>query len=276
MSTRVAIVTGANRGIGFATVRGLCKRFEGAVYLTSRDEERGTKAVEELKKEGLSPKYHQLDITDRKSIENLRDYMKENYGGIDLLINNAGIAFKHDATDPVPVQAEGTLRINYFPLLTIGEILFPILKNGARVVNLSSSCGHLGLIPSDELKQKFLDPNLTEPELTGLMNKYVEDCKKGTQLKDWGDSSYVVSKVGLTGLTFIQQRELKNRGIVVNAVHPGYVDTELTSHKGPLTIDEGAVAPLYTALDLDKSLPYQYIWSNKQIVDWNGTTPSQY
>lgn len=212
MSPKLAIVTGANKGIGFAIVRGLCKRFDGVVYLTSRDEGRGKAAVSELNKEELSPKYHQLDITDKKSIEVFRDYIKEKYGGIDVLVNNAAIAFKNDAKEPAAVQAEETLRINYFSVLMTCEILFPLLRNGARVVNVSSSCGHLSLIPSESLRNRFKDPKLTIPELSDLMNKYIEDTKQGIQSAEWGNSSYVVSKVGLTALTMIQQRLLSDRG----------------------------------------------------------------
>ncbi|CAG5023205.1 unnamed protein product [Parnassius apollo] len=211
MSPKVAVVTGANKGIGFAIVRGLCKRVD-VVYLTSRDEERGKKAVDELNKEGLNPKYHQLDITVKKSVEVFRDYIKEKYGGIDILVNNAAIAFKNNSTEPVAVQAAETLRVNYFSVLTTCEILFPILRNSARVVNISSSSGHLSQIPSETLRNRFKDPNLTIPELSDLMNKYIEDAKKGTQAAEWGNSSYVVSKVGLTALTLIQQRLLNDRG----------------------------------------------------------------
>ena len=115
MVSKVAVVTGANKGIGFAIVRGLCKRFEGVVYLTARDVERGQKAVADLEKEGLNPKFHQLDVTNKKSLEVFRDYIKSNYGGIDILVNNAAIAFKGDAPEPVHVQAEETLFVNYFP-----------------------------------------------------------------------------------------------------------------------------------------------------------------
>ncbi|CAK1595355.1 unnamed protein product [Parnassius mnemosyne] len=274
MSPKVAVVTGANKGLGFAIVRGLCKRVD-VVYLTSRDEERGKKAVAELNKEGLNPKYHQLDITVKKSVEIFRDYIKEKYGGIDILVNNAAIAFKTNSTEPVAVQAAETLRVNYFSVLTTCEILFPILRNGARVVNISSSCGHLSHIPSESLRNRFKDPNLTIPELSDLMNKYIEDAKKGTQAAEWGNSSYVVSKVGLTALTMIQQRLLNDKDIKVNAVHPGWVDTDMSSHKGKLSIDEGAVAPLFLALDAPDSVRGQYVWSDKRIVNWDGQRPQE-
>ena len=142
----VAVVTGSNKGIGFGIVRALCKKFEGDVYLTSRDETRGREAVEALKIEGLDPKFHVLDIGNEQTVETLRDFMKEKYGGIDVLINNAGIAFKHDATEPFGHQARVTLATNYWANKRTCEILFPVLRPGARVVNMSSSCGYLGHI----------------------------------------------------------------------------------------------------------------------------------
>lgn len=212
MSAKVAVVTGSNKGIGFAIVRGLCKRFNGVVYLTSRDVERGKQAVADLNKENLHPNYHQLDVTDRKSVEVFRDYIKSKYDGIDVLVNNAAIAFKNNATEPVAVQAEQTLFVNYFSLVSTCEILLPIVKNGGRVVNLSSSCGHLSLIPSEDLRRKFRDPTLTVTELSQLMQDYIDAAKQGVQAQQWGNSSYVVSKVGVTALTKIQQRMLQDRG----------------------------------------------------------------
>lgn len=219
MSTvKIAVVTGANKGIGFAIVRGLCKQFRGIVYLTSRDVERGQKAVSELQNDGLAPKFHQLDVTDPNSVTNFRDYIKEKYGGIDLLINNAAIAFKNKATEPVAIQAKETLRVNYFSLVSTCNILFPLLRDGARVVNVSSSSGLLINIPSEELRRKLTDPNLTIEELSNLMQQYVDAATEGTQGQKWGHSSYSVSKVGVNALTKIQQRMLKERSKLILSI----------------------------------------------------------
>lgn len=86
-------VTGGNKGIGFAIVRGLCEKYKGKVYLTARDESRGNAAVEKLRTLGLNPVFHQLDINDQRSINKFRDYIKETDGGVDILINNAAIAY---------------------------------------------------------------------------------------------------------------------------------------------------------------------------------------
>jgi len=90
----VAVVTGSNKGIGLAIVRDLCKQFKGDVSLTARDPARGQEAVAKLQEEGLHPLFHQLDIDDLQSIRVLRDFLKEKYGGLNVLVNNAGIAFK--------------------------------------------------------------------------------------------------------------------------------------------------------------------------------------
>ena len=89
---RVALVTGANKGIGLAIVRDLCRQFSGDVVLTARDEARGRAAVQRLQAEGLSPRFHLLDVDDLQSIRALRDFLREEYGGLDVLVNNAGIA----------------------------------------------------------------------------------------------------------------------------------------------------------------------------------------
>ena len=90
-SVRVAVVTGSNKGIGLAIVRSLCKKFTGDVYLTARDEGRGLEAVALLNAEGLGPKFHQLDITSQDSVDALKKFIADKYGGIDVLVNNAGI-----------------------------------------------------------------------------------------------------------------------------------------------------------------------------------------
>ncbi|CAG0881512.1 unnamed protein product [Cyprideis torosa] len=243
---RVAVVTGSNKGIGFAVVKQLCEKFDGTVYLTSRDEGRGKNAIAALEKLGLKPAFHQLDIGDRESVERIRDHLVEKYGGLDVLVNNAAIAFKHDATEPQGVQAEVTLQTNFFDTLRVCEILFPILRPHARVVNVSSSVGFLGNVPSKELRDKFSADSLTIPELSAMMQQYIEDCKAEKQReRGWMASSYGMSKVGLSALTRIQQRQFDQdprEDIVINHIHPGYVDTDMTSHKGPLTIDEGRVA----------------------------------
>ncbi|GLG95898.1 hypothetical protein R5R35_005589 [Gryllus longicercus] len=274
MSQKVAVVTGGNKGIGFEIVKGLCQKFDGVVYLTARDVDRGSRAVEELKKEGLDPKFHQLDICDQQSLNTFKKHLEDNYGGLDILVNNAAIAFKMASTEPFSVQAEQTIHVNYTSLLETCHILFPLLKPHARVVNVSSSAGHLSRIPGESLKQKLANPSLTEEELTTLMNDFVQAAKNGNHSEQgWPNSAYSVSKVGVSALSFLQQRAFDKdtrEDLVVNAVHPGYVKTDMSSQKGNLTPEEGADAPLFCAL----LAPYvqsprgEYVWWNRKVVDW--------
>ena len=180
-------VTGSNKGIGFAIIKELCAKFDGIVYLTSRDEARGQSAVEQLNKIGLHPKFHQLDIDDENSVIRLRDHLKETYGGLDVLINNAAIAtwvnnYMQPSTEPFREQATATLRTNFFNTLNICKILFPILRPHARVVNLSSSLGHLKLITGKtkaaiELMAKLSSSDLTEEELCKMMEQFIKYVK---------------------------------------------------------------------------------------------------
>ncbi|KFM77920.1 Carbonyl reductase [NADPH] 1, partial [Stegodyphus mimosarum] len=274
MVTKVAVVTGSNKGIGFAIVRALCRSFDGHVYLTARDEGRGRAAVKLLEQEGLNPRFHLLDISCSESIKTLASFLKAEYDGLDVLVNNAAIAYKVADTTPFSEQAENTIKTNFFATLNVCHNLFPLLRPHARVVNVSSSAGKLSRITSKELQQKFLSEDLTEDELCALMKQFVEDAKTGVhEVKGWGSSAYCVSKVGLNALTFIQHRKFlqdPRPDIVINAVHPGYVDTDMSSHKGPLTSDQGAEAPTYCALlppNID-SPRGQFIWNDKTITPW--------
>ncbi|KAI9565874.1 hypothetical protein GHT06_009672 [Daphnia sinensis] len=283
---RVAVVTGSNQGIGFATVKALCANFEGSVYLTSRNEERGLAAVEELKKIGLQPKFHQLDINDESSVLRLRDYLKDTYGGLDVLVNNAAILlpFKEGMSDDTFAEHACTvMQTNYFDTHRACKILFPILKPHARVVNLSSMLGHLTQIPGEDsvavnLRAKLASPDLTYEELDSLMHNFVDAAKKGEHTKyGWPASgyytTYIVSKIGVSALTRIQHRDFERdsrEDIVINHVHPGYVSTQMSDYKGVLTPEKGAVAPSWLAL-LPPNVQEPkgaFVWCDKTIVDW--------
>lgn len=100
-------------------------------------------------------------------------------------------------------------------------------------------------------------------------------AKNGKNTEDgWGNSAYVVSKVGVSALTIIQQREINKDtsrpGISINCCHPGYVDTDMTSHKGHLTIEQGAEAPVYLATlpPEENNIKGAYVWFDKQVYDW--------
>ncbi|XP_040836727.1 carbonyl reductase [NADPH] 1 [Ochotona curzoniae] len=272
---RVALVTGANKGVGFAIARDLCRRFSGDVVLTARDESRGQAAVQQLQAEGLSPRFHQLDITDLQSIRTLRDFLKKEYGGLDVLINNAGIAFKTWDTTPFHVQAEVTMKTNFYGTRDVCAELLPLMKPQGRVVNVSSMESLRALRTcSPELQQKFRSETITEEELVGLMNKFVEDTKNGVHKKEgWPNTAYGVTKIGVTVLSRIQARKLNEQRkadkILLNACCPGWVRTDMAGPTAPKSPEEGAETPMYLALlPLDAEGPHGQFVMEKKVEPW--------
>lgn len=215
MSARkVAVVTGSNKGLGYSIVENLCEKYNGKVYLTSRDVTRGIRACKELKKSGLNPIFHQLDVTDEKSIETFVNHIQDKNEEVEILINNAGILFLKDAPEPKMFQAEQTISVNFTALVVFTEAILPLVKSGGKIVNITSSSAHLSRIPSEELRKKFSSESLTLEELKSLVSSYVEDVKKDQEIdKGWGDSPYVVSKVAVNAYTFMLHRRLSLKGI---------------------------------------------------------------
>ncbi|XP_068931069.1 carbonyl reductase [NADPH] 1-like [Petaurus breviceps papuanus] len=273
--SRVAVVTGSNKGIGFAIVRDLCKKFSGDVILTSRNPTLGQEAVKKLKDEGLNPLFHQLDINDPQSIRTLREFLKERYGGVDVLVNNAGMAFKVADTTPFPIQAEVTMQTNFFGTRAVSAELLPLIKPQGRVVNVSSIASVLSLKKcSPELQQIFRSDTITEEELVGLMKKFVEDAKKGVHEKEgWPNMAYGVSKVGVTVLSRIHARQLNEKrkadNILLNACCPGWVRTDMAGSKAPKSVEEGAETPVYLALlPPGVTEPHGQFVSEKKVEIW--------
>jgi len=243
-------------------VRGLCKQFKGHVYITARNEALGKAAVVELEKEGFKPHFHQLDITDEKSCERLAQFIKQQYGGIDVLVNNAAIAYGLEAKESYSEQAEVTLRTNYWGTVNVNTHLFPLLRSHSRVVHVSSTLGPWTLNKCNEELQKKLRSVKTLEELNQYMNSFVSLTKENKHIAagwpnneaepGWMTGTYGVSKIGVTLMTPIQQANMdldKSRtDVIINACCPGYVATDLNNFSGVKTVDEGADTPVYLAL----------------------------
>ncbi|KAJ0181524.1 hypothetical protein K1T71_002246 [Dendrolimus kikuchii] len=272
MSNKVAIVTGSNKGIGFAIVKGLLNRYDGTVYLTSRNESNGKKAVAELNKLGLKPAYHQLDVADRESVKRFAEYLKKTHGGFDILINNAAIAAGSERQCNYEELKE-IVDINYYSLLTIQELLFPLVRDNGRILNIASDCGHLSNLLNKHWIERLSKKDLTVEEVNEFVKWYLDGRKDGTfnlkDLREDGDvGSYRIAKMAVCALTFIQQKELAARNISVNCMHPGLVRTDMTYGAGFYSPDEAARTPLYLVLDAPDTLKGEYVWHDGQILDW--------
>ncbi|CAH0726405.1 unnamed protein product, partial [Brenthis ino] len=273
MSQNVAVVTGSNKGIGFAIVKLLCQRYDGVVYLTSRDEKRGRDALEELNQLGLYPEYHQLDVTDRESVIKFRDHIKNKHNGLDILINNAGMVNNYSVIKKGYQEDKNIIEINYKGVLTIQELIFPLIRNTGRVLNISSDCGHLSNIRNKYWIDRLSRKDLTVDDINEFVEWFLESSKNGTfnkeNIVDNGSiAAYRVSKVALSALTIIQQRELEDRNISVNSMHPGLVRTDMTVGIGMFTADEAAETPVYLVLDAPQSLKGAYVWYDRRELDW--------
>jgi carbonyl reductase 1 len=272
-SKKVAVVTGANKGIGFYIVQKLCKSFEGDVILTSRDAERGKEAVKKLEGEGLKPKYHQLDITSDESVTKLKEFLQQEYGGLDALVNNAAIAYKHASTAPPSEQAPATVGVNFFGSLRVFRSLCPLLRPHSRVVYVSSRAGRIGIV-GPPWREKFTSPSLTEEELCSLMQQFIDDAMEGRlEEKGWPLKFYGMSKVGTTALAIVHAKELSSCGkedILCNACCPGLCRTDMSSGKGNRSAEEGAETPEHLVL-LPPGGPTGEFWGEKRIILWDST-----
>ena len=147
-SKQIALVTGANKGIGFETARQLAARGI-TVLLGARDEKRGLEAAETLKKEGLDVQFIQLDVNDPASQDNAAKFIADKFGKLDILINNAGVArdFQVPASKGSMEQWRETFETNVFSLISLTQKLLPLVKksDAGRIVNLSSILGSLTL-----------------------------------------------------------------------------------------------------------------------------------
>lgn len=212
---KVALVSGANKGIGFEVAKGLA----GAgchVYLGARDEERGRAAEHRLREMGLDATWLALDVTDPNSIERARETIARRWARLDILVNNAGIATRSSA-DPAVIYAT-----NVFGLAGMIRTLTPLLaRTHGRVINVSSSLGSLTRLSDREHFVSQVGPTIWQ---------------------------YASSKAAVNALTVLFAKALAEQGISVNAVCPGYCATDLNDHTGPRSPEQGAQVVLKQAL----------------------------
>jgi NAD(P)-dependent dehydrogenase (short-subunit alcohol dehydrogenase family) len=231
---RVAIVTGANRGIGLEVCRQLASN-DIHVVLTARDPIKGEAAASQLQAQNLDVVFHPLDVTQEQSIHLLRDHIGEQHGAADILINNAGILIDPSGSkvlDSQDVTYRKTFETNFFGALSMCLAFTPLMleKGYGRIVNVSSGSGQLS------------------------------DMESGTP-------AYRVSKTALNALTRTLAAELKGRNVLVNSVCPGWVKTDMGGSGATRPVEQGADTIVWLAT-LPDGAPSGGFFRDRQQIPW--------
>ncbi|HLV97230.1 MAG TPA: SDR family oxidoreductase [Ktedonobacterales bacterium] len=225
---QIALITGANKGIGFEIARQLGAK-DIIVLVGARDQVRGDEAAQKLRSEGIEARALHLDVTDQAMIEAAAAFIEETYGKLDILVNNAGISLPAGRVPPSELDVEvlkQTYETNVFGVFAVTRTMLPLLRRSeaGRIVNLSSSVGSLALQS---------DPTSIYGQMPPLL-------------------AYSSSKTAINAITVFFAKELRQTSIKVNAISPGYVATDLNDHSGFLTPQQGAALPVtYATLPAD-------------------------
>ena len=237
---RIALVTGANKGIGLEIARqlaqaGIC------VLIGARDAERGKAAIKDLSSQGLDATFVQLDLLDEASIAAAAASISHQHGRLDILINNAGIVDWNDGA-PSRASLQAVRRVvetNFFGTLAVTQAMLPLLRKStaARIVNLSSALGSLAM--NGDPSSPYYSAQLI---------------------------GYNASKAALNMLTVQLSEEFRGSPHVVNSVSPGYVKTDLTRNNGFLTPEQAAKTPVTFALLADDAVSGQAVGASGKIA----------
>lgn len=206
--SKIALITGANKGLGLETARQLARDHGFEVLLGCRDQNRGEQAQELLQSEGLNARFVLLDVTGESQIEAAKTFVDETFGTLDVLVNNAGIMLEHDArTGSNLTTWRETFEINLFGCVAVTNAFLPLLEksDAPRIVNVSAILGSLN--------------EISKP-----------------QMKTWIRTSYSASKAGLNAFTIALAQEKSGSSFKVNAAHPGWAKTEMGGPQAPMTV----------------------------------------
>jgi NAD(P)-dependent dehydrogenase (short-subunit alcohol dehydrogenase family) len=229
---RIALITGANRGIGLEIGKQLLSRGFTVIF-TARNMHVGRPIVNELREEYKTAWFHQLDVTYEHSIKDLIAYVMEEHGRLDVLINNAGVLLdENQSTTEVDIKdVRKTMETNVYGPLLVTRALLPALKKSsdARVINVSSTMGQFASMGA-------------------------------------GSPAYRISKAALNALSVIQSEELAADRIRVNTIHPGWVRTDMGGPSASRSIEEGADTAVWLATE--KDIPTGKYISERKEIDW--------
>lgn len=240
VSERVALVTGGNKGIGLEIARQLGQAGV-EVLVGARDEGRGRKAAAALMEDGIRARFLPIDVVDAESISAAARSIEEQYGRLDILMNNAGITDPEDGV-PSTSSTKAVRRIfetNLFGAHAVAREMLPLIRKSpaGRIVNMSSSLGSLA------------------------MNGDPSSPYYAAQL-----FGYNASKAALNMLTVQLSEELRGTSVTVNSVSPGFVKSDLNGNTGYLSPEQGAQLPVAMALQGDDA-------KSGQFLDATGATP---
>jgi NAD(P)-dependent dehydrogenase (short-subunit alcohol dehydrogenase family) len=235
---QLALVTGSNRGIGLEIVKQLAMK-QITVILTSRNSVNGEAAVRKLAKDGIKRVVHMaLDVSNQASVNRILDKVEKTFGRLDILVNNAAILIDKDnvtASNADLETVKTTLETNLIGAWRMCKAFIPLMKrNGyGRIVNVSSGAGEFEYLASS--------------------GGY------------W--PAYSVSKTSLNALTAMLASELRGTNILVNAVCPGWVRTDMGGPDATRSVEEGAVTPVWLAT-LPDGGPTGYNYYDKKQSRW--------
>ncbi|XP_047339303.1 carbonyl reductase [NADPH] 1-like [Impatiens glandulifera] len=265
----IAVVTGANRGIGYEIARQLS--INGlTVVLTARDAVVGEEAVKVLKEgDCINVVFHQLDITDHSSICLFTDWLLKNYGGLDILVNNAGVNYNLGSDNSVEF-AEQVIKTNYFGTKNMIKAMIPLMMRcsrfGARIVNVSSRLGRINgrrnRIGDVKLRQQLEDlDTLSEELIDKTVLNFLEEVKDSSSCvsSKWPQTytDYSMSKLAVNCYTRMMAKTLSDRPdeeeeeghqIYINCYCPGWVKTAMTGWAGHTSPEEGADTAVWLSL----------------------------
>jgi NAD(P)-dependent dehydrogenase (short-subunit alcohol dehydrogenase family) len=243
MTTTIALITGANKGIGLETARQLGAR--GVTVLAgARDEARGLEAERALRDGGAEARFVRLDVTDPKSAQEAADWVDHHYGRLDILVNNAGIARAGGPPSQTDLDAmREVYETNVFGVIIVTNAMLPLLRRApsARIVNVSSEVGSI---------TSMTDPASPLAQMPASL-------------------AYPSSKSTLNMITALYAKELRDTPVKVNAANPGYTATDLNRHNGFRSVAEGAEASVHLAT-LDADGPSGILWGHL----WTAGGPS--
>ncbi len=252
-TAKIALITGANKGIGFETARQLGGQGM-TVLIGARDEERGRKAEETLRAEGIDARFVQLEVTDGASIKRAAQWIESEYAHLDVLVNNAGIPTSAArgalASETSLDDMRAVYEVNVFGVVAVTNAMLPLLRRApaARIVNVSSEVGSIAGQANPE------SPLAQMP----------------------ASAQYPSSKAALNMLTVIYAKELRDTPIKVNAANPGWTSTDFNNNRGFRTAVEGAEPSVHLATlpdDGPTGIHWGYIWTNDRtggygIIPW--------